>query len=160
MSDPSIMTEGEGERVDPRLIRVLRIRAAIVATVLLVAAIVAEVLVDGWTGVFAAPVILLAIVWVGILPRRRWAVRSFTMRTDELRAVHGLVTRWDNTVPFGRVQHLDVTRGALERANGIATLVLHTAGSGVSSIAVEGLDLERAEAMRDYIRDIVKANTR
>ena len=147
------------EPVDERFVTVLRLRSAILSVFMVAGAALAEFFVPRWTGVFAVPALVFAIATVGLLPRRRWAVRRFAMREDELRSVYGLVNRWDVTVPFRRVQHIDVTRSAIERANGLATLVLHTAGAGVSAISVEGLDHRRAESMRDHIRDILKAQT-
>jgi uncharacterized protein len=61
--------------------------------------------------------------------------------------------------PFGRVQHIDVHRGPLERFYGLATLVLHTAGNHNASVALPGLAHEDALAMREEIRAHVKRET-
>ena len=55
----------------------------------------------------------------------------------------------------GRVQHIDVTRGPLERYFGLATLVLHTAGTHNASIRISGLGEDDALAMRETIRETI-----
>ena len=62
-------------------------------------------------------------------------------------------------VPFGRVQHIDVHQGPIERAYGLATLVLHTAGTHNASVALPGLGHDDALAMREDIRAHVKRET-
>lgn len=57
----------------------------------------------------------------------------------------------ETRVPATRVQHLDLKRGPLERRFGLATLVIHTAGTRHSAVTVEGLDAGVAEALRDHL---------
>ena len=62
--------------------------------------------------------------------------------------------RWwqtESRVPTSRVQHLDLKRGPLERALGLATLVVHTAGTRMSAVSVSGLDSDDAERLRDQL---------
>jgi hypothetical protein len=49
------------------------------------------------------------------------------------------------------VQHLDLKRGPLERRYGLATLVIHTAGTRDSAVNVEGLEDADAEHLRDRL---------
>ena len=62
--------------------------------------------------------------------------------------------RWwqtESRVPISRVQHLDLKRGPLERAFGLATLVIHTAGTRMAAVSVTGLRGEDAERLRDRL---------
>jgi len=81
------------------------------------------------------------------------------MGADRLRVVRGLLFRSDTVVPFGRVQHIDVDQGPLERYYGLATLTLHTAGSHNASVHLPGLLNEDAAAMREVIRAHIKRET-
>ena len=59
---------------------------------------------------------------------------------------------WRETrVPATRVQHLDVTRGPLQRARDLATLVVHTAGTQHSTLKLANLDAGDAERLRDAL---------
>jgi hypothetical protein len=62
-------------------------------------------------------------------------------------------------VPFGRVQHIDVEKGPVERYYGLATLVLHTAGTHNASVSLPGLAEEDALAMREAIRAKIRRDT-
>ena len=73
--------------------------------------------------------------------------------------VRGLLFRSDTVVPFGRVQHIDVLQGPIERGYGLATLVLHTAGTHNASVTLPGLAHADAAAMREEIRAHVKRET-
>ncbi|TWI14440.1 PH domain-containing protein [Aerolutibacter ruishenii] len=59
---------------------------------------------------------------------------------------------WRETrVPATRVQHLDVTRGPLQRSRDLATLVVHTAGTQHSTLKLANLDAGDAERLRDAL---------
>ncbi len=81
------------------------------------------------------------------------------MAAQRLRVVRGLWWRSDSMVPFGRVQHIDVDRGPLERYYGLATLTVHTAGTHGASVHLPGLLHDDALAMRDTIRAHIKRET-
>ena len=54
-------------------------------------------------------------------------------------------------VPRSRVQHTDVAQGPVQRAFGIATLVIYTAGTHNASVSLGGLSHETALAIRDHL---------
>ena len=54
-------------------------------------------------------------------------------------------------VPISRVQHLDLKRGPLERGMGLATLVVHTAGTRQATVSVQAMDAADAERLRDRL---------
>ena len=110
-------------------------------------------------GAFLVPVLLVAAYLLIRVPLRRYQARGYHLGADRLRVVRGLLFRSDTVVPFGRVQHIDVHQGPLERAYGLATLVLHTAGNHNASVALPGLGHDDAMAMREEIRAHVKRET-
>ncbi|WP_394269119.1 PH domain-containing protein [Qipengyuania sp.] len=138
--------------LDPRFRRLLRIRAAIRSLVLLLAAGTAENLADLAGFVLVGPALVLAFVMVMLLPGRQYASRGYRLEQDGLRTVRGVWRHSDITVPLGRVQHIDVTQKPLERANDLATLVLHTAGTDNASVVLEGLSHDDAIVLRDEVR--------
>jgi uncharacterized protein len=86
--------------------------------------------------------------WLAIKQFRRthWRLDSagFGLR-------RGRMWRQETRVPASRVQHLDLRRGPLERRLGLATLVIHTAGTRHSAVTVRGLDAADAERLRDRL---------
>ena len=57
----------------------------------------------------------------------------------------------ESRVPVARVQHLDLQRGPLQRAAGLATLIVHTAGTRMNTVAIAGLAVDDAERLRDTL---------
>jgi membrane protein YdbS with pleckstrin-like domain len=49
------------------------------------------------------------------------------------------------------VHHTDVSRGPLERGIGLATLIIHTAGTEAASVTLGGLPGDAALEIRDHL---------
>ncbi|MFN3726029.1 MAG: PH domain-containing protein [Allosphingosinicella sp.] len=144
----------------PKQIAVLRIRYAIAAVPLFVMLLVAELWTDNINplpfGAVVAVGLVLILVGIWRLPKRRYAAWGYRMEEDELAVRNGLLIRALSLVPFGRVQHIDLAQGPLERAFGLATLVLNTAGTRGAAIRLPGLAQADAEQMRDHIRGKIR----
>ena len=143
----------------PNHVKVLRVATAIATVPFVIGALALEFAGLLPTGVFIAPVLLVAALAVVRAPLRRYAARGYVMGDDRLRVVRGVLFRSDTVVPFGRVQHIDVDQGPLERAYGLATLTLHTAGNHNASVALPGLAEPDARAMRETIRARIRRDT-
>ena len=146
-------------QLDPRYKSMMRLVAAIPAVLLIIGSTVAEVAIPGWTGVIWVPALLLAAFLVIYMPMRRFSTRGYSLAEERLRVVRGVLFRSDTVVPFGRVQHIDVDRGPLERMFGLATVTVHTAGSHNASVSLGGLAREDALAMREEIRLAIRRDT-
>lgn len=135
---------------------VLRIRAALMAVPLAIIALALDAgpLRETVVPQFLVPalVILLGLAAILVFPARRYRHWGYAEGEDELQIRHGSIVRVRTIVPFGRVQHSDVAQGPVQRPFGLATLVLHTAGTHGASVQLPGLALADAEAMRDRIR--------
>ena len=68
-----------------------------------------------------------------------------------LQVRRGLVWKHELLVPRSRVQHLDIERGPIERRFGLATLVVHTAGTRLHALRQPGLLDADALALRDAL---------
>ena len=145
--------------LDPAYKTVIRIGTAIFCVPFLVAGLVVEATSILPAAVIIAPLTLIAILLIFRLPTRRYLARGYAMSLDRLRIVRGIWFRADTVVPFGRVQHIDVNQGPLERFFDIATLTLHTAGSMGASVRLPGLKHEVALDMREEIRSHIKRET-
>lgn len=89
----------------------------------------------------------LVLFWPGV--RHRYT--RYTVSPDGIEIRRGVLWRSVITVPRNRVQHTDVSRGPLERGFGIATLVIHTAGTEQAAVGLSGLPEAAAFAIRDFL---------
>ena len=105
------------------------------ATLALVLGLGGGLLVRWWT----------ALVWRG------W---QFRIGEDALHLRHGVLVRRESTIPFHRVQHIDLEAGPLERRMGLTSLVLRTA-SASSDATIPGIDASEANDLREQILRLV-----
>ncbi len=108
------------------------------------------------SGIFVIPIIMLLCWWVWMVPKRRYDRWGYDAGNDRLRIERGYLFYSDTVVPFGRIQHIDVDQGPIERSYGLATLSVHTAGSHNSTVALPGLKHEDALALRERIREHIR----
>ena len=153
---PPADDEGELTRLHPNYAHALRVRTALTAIPFLIGALVLEAITRDESllpqGLIAGPVLLIALALIIRVPATRYNARGYQIGADRLRVVRGLLFRSDTVVPFGRVQHIDVDQGPLDRFFGIATLTLHTAGNHNASVSLPGLGEDLAREMREEIR--------
>ena len=100
----------------------------------------------GVGGVFATAVALA--LWFAY---RRYRYTFWKLDRDGFAVKRGRLWQWETRVPTTRVQHMDLKRGPLERAHGLASVILHTAGTRLSAVGVSGMDHHDAERLRDYL---------
>lgn len=147
--------------LDRRFLNVLRWRGAVKALILLAVAGIGELILADQglsNGLAAVPALAIGAWLTFIAPARRFAHWGFALDDRELQVAHGWLMRVHTVVPIGRVQHIDLSQGPIERACGVATVVLHTAGTDHSRVAVPGLSRETAEGVRDRIRAAIGAS--
>ncbi|AHF99450.1 membrane protein [Halostagnicola larsenii XH-48] len=93
---------------------------------------------------------LLAIAYA-IRLYQRW---QFELQDDALYLERGVVTFVETAVPFVRVQHVDTQFGPIERALGLSSVVVYTAGSRNADVRVPGLTPDRARRLQDTLREL------
>lgn len=100
-------------------------------------------------GMWGVPVLLglYALVWLGA------KCKAYAVREQDVSFYSGIVFRKVVVQPITRLQHIEVSRGAIERAFGLATLKMYSAGGALHSVAIPGLPVEEAEALRGHILD-------
>ena len=109
-------------------------------------------------GLPSALAALLALLAILVVPGRRYTRLGYALRPNLLQVVRGWLFHTDTIVPLVRVQHIDVTRGPLEKVFGTATLVVHTAGTHNSIVVLPGLAPDKATAIRDEIRQRIRTD--
>ncbi|MFP5329430.1 MAG: PH domain-containing protein [Alphaproteobacteria bacterium] len=146
--------------VEPGYRNVLRLRLALLWIPVIFGAVLLDRALEGsvfhWLPTLGVP--LLALVSLATVPQRVHARLAYGLTDRWLRVVRGWLFHTDTIVPLVRVQHIDVRRGPAEKLFGVATLVVHTAGTHNSIVTVPGLSPERAAEIRDVIREHVRTD--
>lgn len=147
--------------VEPAYKNVIRVRLLVVWVPLAIAAVVLDQILLSDTAFFGLPstlVPLLAISSITIAPQRIYRHLGYRLTDRLMQVVRGWVFHTDTIVPFVRVQHIDVTRGPVDKLFGTSTLVVHTAGTHNSIVTVPGLAPDTAADIRDVIREHVRTD--
>ena len=150
--------------VDPRYLRVsltgVALAAAIVAIGTVMIAMQADrkvlpLLIGG--GVL---LLLVLVAIVRVLEVRRLA---YQLREHDLSLRSGVITHRVESLPFSRIQHVNVHRGPIERSLGLATLQVSTAGPDISIPGLAQADAERIKLLvterADEVDDEVGSDT-
>ncbi len=151
--------EPEWVALDPRVVPLWRVSHLIASGVLFLFAVVPGTIV----GTFVFPPAWPWIIgfWLALAALRIWlffwhpprVYRAWGYRIDDrvLEIRHGILFRVLQLLPLSRVQHVDVQRGPLERRYGLASLILHTAGTHAAILTIPGLDAAEAVRLRDRL---------
>lgn len=81
-----------------------------------------------------------------------WWHFSFRVGRDAIRIDSGFLHRNVRTIPFDRVADVSIAQGPVQRLVGIARVTLETGGGGGEDGVLDGIALDRAEALRDFVR--------
>jgi uncharacterized protein len=96
-----------------------------------------------------------AAVWFCLwYPPRLYNSWGYRIDAKVLETRSGRVFQRARLLPLSRLQHVDIERGPLERMYGLATLVLHTAGTQSANIRIPGLEASEATRLRDQLIEI------
>ena len=87
-------------------------------------------------------------LWLGF---RQFRYVAWRLDDEGLAIRRGRMFQRETRVPATRVQHLDLKRGPWQRKRGLATLVVHTAGTRHSAVTLPHLDADDAERLRDVL---------
>ena len=142
--------------LDPAFVTTTRIASALGLLPFVIGAGVPEFAKVMPSGIFIVPVLVLYAFMAFVVPARKYRHWGYDMGTDRLRIVRGYMFYRDTVVPFGRIQHIDVDQGPIDRRYGLATLTVHTAGNHNSTVALPGLLHADALAMREAIRAAIR----
>lgn len=135
--------------VSPRLATARRVVLSSFVIPLTVVFVVLAVFVWSWFWL-AAGVGAVAFAYGLWLIRRQVAAITWSEGAEELVVRRGLSFRTLVSVPYGRLQFVDVQSGPLARRLGMATVELHTA-SPESGGQIPGLPTAEAEALRERL---------
>ncbi|WP_446654511.1 PH domain-containing protein [Blastomonas sp.] len=102
-----------------------------------------------WVGLFA----LLALLAMVGFEFYRWWRFSYRLDPEELRIASGVFSRNVRSIPYERIQDVNLEQGPLARLVGLAKVRLETGSSGSGDEgALDSVDLAEAGRLRDVIR--------
>jgi membrane protein YdbS with pleckstrin-like domain len=138
------------QRVSPKYVIVDFVGNLVFAVIVLAATSIPALLShNGYLFALPAALAVVFIIALALVPRR---VRSigYQLRDDDLLFRRGLMFQRFVSVPYGRMQLVDINRGPLARAVGLSELKFVTAAAS-SGVTIPGLVSADAEELRDRL---------
>ncbi|MCP3144872.1 PH domain-containing protein [Pyxidicoccus xibeiensis] len=144
------------ERLPPAALTLFRlaglIRIGVYGLLTLVAGfILSRTDVGAWAWLLPLVAVLLCafmLIWYPPRAHQRW---GWALREHDLLIAHGVLVQQLVSIPAGRIQHVDVHQGPIERALGLARLQVYTASGGGADGEIPGLARETADALREKL---------
>ena len=82
---------------------------------------------------------------------RAWRAWGYQVDEKVLIIRSGVWWKTIKLLPLNRLQHADIQIGPIQRRFGLASLIVHTAGTHASAIEIPGLAVEEATRLRDHL---------
>jgi membrane protein YdbS with pleckstrin-like domain len=134
--------------VDPRYLRVSLTGVALTAIIVVIATVVLATQSDQRVpALLIGSAALLGLVLVAVM--RVLGIRrlAYQLREHDLSLRSGVISHRVESLPFSRVQHVNIHRGPIERSLGLATLQVSTAGPDISIPGLARADAERIKLL-------------
>lgn len=77
--------------------------------------------------------------------------RQYGLRDKDITYSKGVLVHSVTTLPFNRIQHVEISRTFLARKFGLATLHLYSAGQSGSDLSIKGLPFEVAQSLKTFL---------
>lgn len=149
----------EWKRVSPRLRDAHRYAFVLPgAAVAAIAVVAVHVLLSWWwLTVLLAAATVVGAVWGWWWAARHQASWGYAENADDLFVTSGIMFRRLVSVPYGRMQYVDVQAGPVARRFGIAGITLHTASPDTTA-RIPGLPADEANRLRDRLTELGEAH--
>ena len=111
-----------------------------------------------WLPLWLAILAAFGLLWFAAL--WTWRLFKYELREEGFRKESGIIWKSYNTIPYSRIQNIDIRRGVADRLLGLSSLLIQTAGTGAlhhREGVLPGLSTEEAGALRDELIKRVNA---
>jgi membrane protein YdbS with pleckstrin-like domain len=82
----------------------------------------------GYGSVFLVPFIIFLILIAEIYARLSYTFWGYEFTSNELKIERGIIWKTYKSIPYGRIQNIDIKRGIIARILGFSTIEIQTAG--------------------------------
>jgi putative membrane protein len=83
----------------------------------------------------------------------RWSRFRYSVSDDQIRIDSGVISRVHRSIPFDRIQDVDISQGPVARLLGVAKVKFETgSGGGAEDGVLAAIPLFRAQELREHVR--------
>lgn len=100
-----------------------------------------------WLALVYLGLVTIAVMMVPVVVR----AKGYALRDHDIHYRAGVIWQKFITLPFNRIQHVEVESGPVERFFKLASVKIYTAGGGKTDMTIPGLGFAQATKLRDFI---------
>lgn len=143
--------------LEKNYLKILLIRAFIFALVLIggfVAFLIfSEEKVPGFVLAIIISVISILIIYSITITILGFPRKGYLMREKDISFKQGLISYKQTSVPFNRIQHVEVNQGILAKIFKLSSVKIYTAGGTSSDLSIPGLPVETAHNLKAFLSE-------
>jgi membrane protein YdbS with pleckstrin-like domain len=81
--------------------------------------------------------------------------RKYAIRERDMTYSHGYLVNKTLTLPYNRIQHIEIARSFIARKLGLSTLKIYSAGESGGDLAIKGLPKDIAQKQYAFLTEII-----
>lgn len=84
--------------------------------------------------------------------------KGYLLREKDLSYQKGLITYKLTSVPFNRIQHVEINQGILAKILKLSSVKIYTAGGNASDLSIPGLPMDDAQKLKAFLSKKISAH--
>lgn len=97
--------------------------------------------------------IVLLIAWSTTVTVLGFPRKGYLLRENDISFKKGLIAFKQTSVPFNRIQHVEVNQGILAKLMKLSSVKIYTAGGTSSDLSIPGLPVETAQKLKAFLSE-------
>ena len=145
----------EFEGLEGKYKLVMQISAAIVLVLALIGFVIVAYFISDNTPskvLIGVPSIFVVLfIWRLVIVMLGFPKKGYLLREHDVSYRSGLLFYKLTTIPFNRIQHVEVSQNIVEKSFGLASVKVFTAGGSVSDLSIPGLLPDKAHQIESFL---------
>lgn len=150
-----VLDVAEFNHIDPKYLKLIYIRMAIVCLLMLLAGLGFGFLVKDEFPMYALLIIvgfmLIVFIYSFVISRLSFPYRGYLIREKDIAYKQGLIRFTQTSIPYNRIQHVVLIQGVIAKQMNLATIKIFTAGGSSDDLSIHGLPIETARQIREFL---------
>lgn len=98
-------------------------------------------------------VIVILLAYSSLITILGFPRKGYLVRDKDVSYKKGLITYKQTSVPFNRIQHVEVNQGVLEKLYRLSSVKIYTAGGTSSDLSIPGLPAGDAQKLKAFLSE-------
>lgn len=95
--------------------------------------------------------VVLIFIWRFVIIFKSFPIKGYLLREHDVSYRSGLLMYKLTSIPFNRIQHVEVSQNMVEKNIGLSKVKIFTAGGSISDLSIPGLLPEKAQQIESFL---------